>query len=127
RPFDQSLLENEKNGTNRKTVNTTMRPVTKGGIPQINGTDKTVSDYKDWRQDLIDRIGNFCSYCNMVLNDSPQVEHVAPKSTNPALALVWSNMLLACGPCNRAKSNLPYDLSTHYIPDYHNTHLAFDY
>lgn len=104
-----------------------MRPVTKGDIPQISGTDKTVSDYKDWRQDLIDRIGNFCSYCNMVLNDSPQVEHVAPKSTNPALTLTWSNMLLACGPCNRAKSNLPYDIRTHYIPDYHNTHLAFDY
>lgn len=63
----------------------------------------------------------------MVLNDSPQVEHVPPKSATPTLRLAWSNMLLACGPCNRAKSDLPYDLHTHYIPDYHNTHLAFEY
>lgn len=104
-----------------------MRPIFKGDIPKVNGVDKVVSDYKDWRQDLLDRIGNHCCYCNMVLNDSPQVEHVFPKSVHPTLRLAWNNMLLACGPCNRAKSNLPYDKHTHYIPDYHNTHLAFDY
>ena len=104
-----------------------MRPVFRGNVPQENGANKTVNDYKDWRLDLIDRIGNYCSYCNMVLNDSPQVEHVSPKSTNPGLLLVWDNMLLACGPCNRAKSDDPFTTSTHYIPDYHNTHLAFSY
>jgi uncharacterized protein (TIGR02646 family) len=104
-----------------------MRPIERGPTPQVNGTDKTVADYKDWRQDLLDRIGNYCSYCNMVLNDSPQVEHVSPKSTNPALRLSWHNMVLACGPCNRAKSDSANDPSTHYMPDHHNTHLAFDY
>lgn len=104
-----------------------MRPVVRGAVPQINGVNKTVADYKDWRMDLIDRIGNYCSYCNMVLNDSPQVEHVSPKAPNPGLLLVWDNMLLACGPCNRAKSDDPYAVATHYIPDYHNTHLAFTY
>jgi hypothetical protein len=104
-----------------------MRPINRGATPQVNGIAKTVADYKDWRQDLIDRIGNFCSYCNMVLNDSPQVEHVSAKSTNPAMLTTWDNMLLACGPCNRAKSNNPNSNNTHYLPDYHNTHLAFDY
>lgn len=108
-----------------------MRPIERGIIPQVNQTNKTVSDYKDWRQDLLDRIGNYCAYCNMVLNDSPQVEHVVPK--NPQVGdeagelLDWNNMLLACGPCNRAKSNKPNSALTHYIPDIHNTHLAFDY
>lgn len=104
-----------------------MRPVDKGDVPLIEGKIKIVSDYKDWRQDLIDRIGNSCAYCNMNLNDSPQVEHVSPKSSYPNLALSWDNMLLACGPCNRAKSDSSYSQQLHYQPDYHNTHLAFDY
>jgi uncharacterized protein (TIGR02646 family) len=104
-----------------------MRPVFRGPVPELNGNPKTVNDYKDWRQDLIDRIGKYCSYCNMTLNDSPQVEHVTARDINPALRLDWDNMVLACGPCNRAKSNLPCPTSTHYLPDFHNTHLAFDY
>lgn len=104
-----------------------MRPIDKGDVPQIEGNVKVVSDYKDWRQDLIDRLGNYCCYCNLVLNDSPQVEHVIPKSTTPHLRLEWSNMLLACGPCNRAKSDLDYTDTNHYLPDVHNTHLAFEY
>ncbi len=108
-----------------------MRPVDRGDVPQIVGKDKSVSNYKDWRQDLLDRIGNYCSYCNMVLNDSPQVEHVVPKNPQagqPAGALLaWDNMLLACGPCNRAKSNHPHSATTHYFPDANNTDLIFDY
>jgi len=108
-----------------------MRPVFRGPIPKKeNGEDKIVSDYKDWRYDLINRIGNYCSYCNMVLNDSPQVEHVTPKNPQPGQAigalLAWDNMVLACGPCNRAKSNNPCDTNTHYLPDFHNTHLVFE-
>lgn len=104
-----------------------MRPIDKGNTPLVNTELKSVTDYKDWRQDLIDRLGNYCCYCNMTLNDSPQVEHVAPKNSVPELLLEWNNMLLACGPCNRAKSDNDYTVDDHYIPDYHNTHLAFDY
>ena len=109
-----------------------MRPIFRGPVPtDAAGNPKKVSDYKDWRSDLIDRIGNYCSYCNMVLNDSPQVEHVSPK--NPQVGQIagnmldWDNMLLACGPCNRAKSNNPCPASTHLLPDFHNTHLAFEH
>lgn len=108
-----------------------MRPVNRGLTPQINGVDKTVTDYKDWRQDLLDTIGNYCCYCNMVLNDSPQVEHVTPKNPQPGQTagalLSWGNMLLGCGPCNRAKGNNPNSNVTHYLPDFCNTHMAFDY
>lgn len=86
-----------------------------------------MADYKDWRFDLIGRLGAYCSYCEMPLSDSPQVEHVAPKSnlTYPARLLSWDNMLLACGPCNRAKSDTECPTPTHLLPDYHNTYLAF--
>jgi hypothetical protein len=109
-----------------------MRPIFRGPTPtDAAGNPKTVSDYKDWRADLIYRIGNYCSYCNMVLNDSPQVEHVSPKNPQlgqPAGSLLdWDNMLLACGPCNRTKDNNPCPTSTHFLPDFHNTHLAFDH
>lgn len=108
-----------------------MRPVFRGPVPiDENGQIKVVSDYKDWRMDLIDRIGNYCSYCDMVLNDSPQVEHVVPKNPQPnqpqGSLLAWDNMVLACGPCNRAKSNNPCGTDTHYLPDFHNTILAFE-
>lgn len=104
-----------------------MRPIDKGAVPIKNGAPKTVSDYKDWRRDLIDRIGNYCCFCNMVLNDSPQVEHVIAQDIDPALATDWNNMLLACGPCNRTKSNQACPPTTHYLPQFHNTHLAFSY
>jgi hypothetical protein len=97
----------------------------------VNGIAKVVADYKDWRQDLLDCLGNWCCYCNMPLTDSPQVEHVSPKNPQPGHAagayLDWENMVLACGPCNRAKSNKPILEAHFYMPDTHNTHLVFEY
>ena len=106
-----------------------MRPVFRGPVPvKANGQPKTVSKYAQWRADLLTRMGKYCSYCNMRLNDSPQVEHVAPKSKGPSTRLLdWNNMLLACGPCNRAKSDTDCPVTTHLLPDYHNTHLAFSW
>lgn len=103
-----------------------MRPVERGSIPtQANGTPKTVSDYKNWRIDLIARLGNYCSFCEMTLNDSPQVEHVIAQDIDDTKALEWTNLLLACGACNRSKSNKPCPKTTHYLPTEHNTFLSF--
>jgi hypothetical protein len=63
----------------------------------------------------------------MRLNDSPQVEHVVAQDIDPSKALDWDNLLLACGPCNRTKTNKPCPPSSHYLPQFHNTHLAFEY
>ena len=108
-----------------------MRPIDKGNIPKIEGIDKAVADYKEWRGDLLSRIGNYCSYCNMPLHDIPQVEHVIPKNPKAGIKkgslLAWDNMLLACGACNRAKSNKSISKESHYIPDINNTHLIYDY
>ena len=94
-------------------------------MPQVNGQPKTVTDYKDWRADLINRLGPYCCYCNMRLNDNPQVEHVAPKTPVPQRALDWDNMLLACGACNSRKNDELCEASTHFLPDAHDTQLAF--
>lgn len=104
-----------------------MRPINKGSTPLIDGNPIRVSNYRNWRRHLIDRIGFYCSFCNMRLNDSPQVEHVTAQDLDPSLELEWSNMLLACGPCNRSKSAIPCPPTTHYMPESHNTHLAFEY
>jgi uncharacterized protein (TIGR02646 family) len=108
-----------------------MRPVERGAVPlQPNGTAKVYTDYVDARKDLIDRMGEFCSYCNMHLNTSLAVEHVQPKDQNPSLALTWTNFLLACTNCNSIKGSRNIDatnLNDYYWPDLHNTHLPFVY
>ena len=102
-----------------------MRPIDKGAVPTVNEVAKTVTDYKNWRKDLIDRLGNYCCYCNMTLTESPQVEHVIAQNLGGNV-LDWNNLLLACGACNRVKSDNPCNTNTHYLPDFHNTYLAFD-
>lgn len=117
-----------------------MRPVERGPVPtDTAGNTKQVTEYGDWRADLLDRLGWYCSYCNARQNDSlaQQVEHVLPVNPVPNAvfppgvsfpgALAWDNLLLACGPCNRAKTNIVAHHTTHLLPDYHNTHLGFRY
>ena len=108
-----------------------MRPLNKGVCPKgDDGNEITPTDYDKWRKSLIDRIGYYCVYCNQPLSHSLQVEHVIPKNPPAGYtvgdALAWENMLLACGPCNNAKDNTPIDRNTYYLPEEHNTHLAFE-
>jgi hypothetical protein len=95
----------------------------------MHGNPIAVADYDLWRAYLIDRIGYYCAYCNMPLSHSLQVEHVVPKDPPPDYIpgdpLAWDNMLLACGPCNRAKWNTPIDFADYYFPEENNTLLAF--
>ncbi len=108
-----------------------MRPLDKGDCPtDEHGNKKVVTGYAAWRLDLISRIGYYCAYCNMPLSHSIQVEHVIAKKPMPGLMagsmLDWVNMLLGCGPCNLEKANQPVFPHTHYLPEAHNTLLAFD-
>lgn len=107
-----------------------MRPLDKGPCPtNAQGNRITVSDYAHWRAHLIDRIGYYCAYCNMPLSHSLQVEHVVPINPPPGYLpgdpLEWNNILLACGPCNNAKSNTPINFADYYFPEENNTLLAF--
>ncbi|HEX3934837.1 MAG TPA: HNH endonuclease signature motif containing protein [Puia sp.] len=103
----------------------------KGANPtDEHGNPIAVADYDLWRALLIKRIGYYCAYCNMPLSHSLQVEHVVPKDPpagyTPGDPLAWGNMLLACGPCNRAKWNTPIDFADYYFPEENNTLLAFE-
>lgn len=48
-----------------------------------------------------------CSYCESAIGHKGdgQVEHFKPKSLFPSFAYDWDNYFLACGGCNRPKSN----------------------
>lgn len=96
-----------------------MRPVNKGTSPQI------FTKYVDARDPLIDRIGDYCSYCERPCD--PHIEHIEPQSKHPNRALDWDNFLLGCVYCNTIKNDTFVGASTYYFPDEKNTAFAFIY
>jgi len=105
-----------------------MRPVNCGEWPKdVDGNNIPFADYSDARDDLIRRIGDYCSYCEVCLHGSIAVEHVRPKKPQPALEREWTNFLLACDNCNSTKSNKDVDLAHYFWPDRDNTARVFDY
>ena len=105
-----------------------MRPIDRGTTPiDVDGTPKKFSHYSDARRDLIDRLGDYCSYCGTRLPASLAIEHVRPKKPNPDLDLQWSNFLLACVNCNSTKGHKDVVLEEYFWSDRDNTFLAFVY
>lgn len=106
-----------------------MRPVFRGDVPQdANNQPVVFSEYGHARDPLIDRIGDYCCYCETAMHSLVDVEHVVPKSPVPELELEWSNFLIACGTCNRIKSDWLFDdMKDVYWPDRDNTLRAFVY
>lgn len=104
-----------------------MRPVTKGSNPTDEGDAIVFKKYARARRYLIDRIGEYCSYCERKIEASLAVEHVQPKDSNPSLALEWSNFLLGCTNCNSTKGDKPIILSDFVWPDTDNTFNYFAY
>ncbi|MCY4047309.1 MAG: HNH endonuclease [Candidatus Dadabacteria bacterium] len=92
-----------------------MRPVEKGPAP------RSYTDYRDAANDLVQRLGRYCNYCEKNLDNAPEVEHIQPKSSNPNLKLEWTNFLLACKNCNGIKSNKPVNLAQVAFPHTDNT------
>lgn len=97
-----------------------MRPVTRGVAPGV------YTQYKDARNDLATSIGWYCSYCEMPVKNSIEVEHVHPVA-NGGNELDWDNFLLACRYCNSVKSNNNANRANYLWPDIDNTSLAFLY
>ncbi len=111
-----------------------MRPVSRGSRPKDKqGNDIQFTVYADARGALINRMGEYCSYCEMHLDASLAVEHVQPKrppgsaTVDIARALDWDNFLLACANCNSTKDNKDVDLGEYLWPDRDNTFLALKY
>lgn len=97
-----------------------MRPVDKGDAP------RTYTAYGDARDDLLDRLGTYCSYCEMSIKNMPEVEHIIPRA-NGGAELEWENFLLSCKYCNTSKSDHNQNRDDYLWPDEHNTFKAFKY
>jgi uncharacterized protein (TIGR02646 family) len=107
-----------------------MRPVNRGDKPtDSNGNPVDFKEYGDARDDLIKRIGDYCSYCESPLL-APAVEHIQPKKKDATLEKAWSNFLLACTYCNSIKGEKTVDagnLNDYFWADTDNTFQAFIY
>jgi len=97
-----------------------MRPVDKGTAPQ------TYTDYGQARHDLAERIGYYCSYCEMKVFNSIEIEHILPQNQGGTV-LDWGNFLLSCKYCNTIKSDQNANITGYLWPDRDNTDLAFEY
>ena len=105
-----------------------MRPVERGPHPtDAHGAPVCFSEYTQARRELIRRLGEYCSYCEMHLDASLAVEHVQPKAVSPHLALAWDNFLLACTNCNSTKGDIDVVLADYLWPDRDNTFHALRY
>ena len=81
-----------------------MRSVRRGEWPTGNDGNRTsFGSYRCAKDYLIQRIGEYCSYCER--RRGLDVEHVIPRSVAQDLETEWSNLLLACRNCNSRKSN----------------------
>ncbi len=97
-----------------------MRPVNKGAAP------RAYTDYGQARHDLAERIGYYCSYCEMKVFNSIEVEHILPQNQGGPV-LDWDNFLLSCKYCNTIKSDHNTNTNDYLWPDRDNTDLAFQY
>lgn len=74
-----------------------MRPVDKGEEPK-----QKYSKYQDAEKLLEERIGAYCSFCELPIVHVPEVEHREAKAAGGEL-LAWENLLLSCKYCNTRK------------------------
>lgn len=111
-----------------------MRPVQRGECPRDQkGQEIKFAEYQQARRELIQRMGEYCSYCEMHLDASLAVEHVQPKKPPGATAampereLEWGNFLLACTNCNSSKGDKDVVLADYLWPDRDDTFGALRY
>lgn len=99
-----------------------MRPVNKGTSPKI------FSQYREAAPYLEQRLGRYCSYCEMPLCNAPEVEHIESRLSGGA-ECDWNNMLLSCKYCNTRKgTKVAVGQKEDYLwPDEDDTFHAFSY
>lgn len=100
-----------------------MRPVDKGEAP-----DKEFSRYQEIESYLEERLGAYCSFCEMSVNHVPEVEHKEAKAKG-GTETAWENLLLSCKYCNTRKSTIVAkgDKEKYLWPDEDDTFHAFLY
>lgn len=97
-----------------------MRAVEKGEAP------RTYTKHEQAKNDLANRIGWYCSYCEMGVRHFIAVEHIVPQNNGGAI-LDWENFLLGCFHCNSVKGARNQSREGYLWPDIDNTPLAFAY
>ncbi|MBJ9327201.1 HNH endonuclease [Citrobacter amalonaticus] len=103
-----------------------MRTIRRGNSP-IQGN---FAKYEDAKNDLVSRLGIYCSYCERKINTLLAVEHIEPKDGafgKPQLQCVWTNFLLACINCNSCKGTKQVVIQDILLPDRDNTYYAYEY
>lgn len=71
-----------------------------------------------------------CPYCNRIYTKTvvtpskitrPTFDHWFPESKYPLLAISFYNLIPSCNICNSGKSDVPFELNTHFHPYYKST------
>ncbi len=118
----QVLIENETQWT--ATITAKLASGEK-----LTDTDKTRYRHPQIKEALIAETHGKCAYCESKLLHihHGDIDHIFPKSLDPARIVEWTNLTLACEICNQNKSNKdPY--SSHIIDPYltePSEHLTF--
>ena len=103
-----------------------MRSVDRGPWPEKDdGSRISFPRYGYAKGPLIDRVGEYCSYCERP--GDLHVEHVVPRSEACNLELEWSNFLLGCVNCNSRKSDNNESREGYLWPDSDDTFSAYVY
>jgi uncharacterized protein (TIGR02646 family) len=102
-----------------------MRPLERGPCPlDATGQPICFAEYADARRDLIERLGDYCAYCEVRQSNALTIDHVEPRRHAPQRERDWDNLLPACANCNGTKGARILDV---YLPDRDNTARAFQY
>lgn len=100
-----------------------MRPITKS---RFTPSLYIYNPYSDAKDELIEAIGGYCSYCERPgYSSALDVEHIRDKYTHPNRQYLWRNFLIACKNCNPVKSTK--SILNMYFPTVHNTFEIFNY
>lgn len=75
------------------------------------GTRDPVAHYSEYRQPLRYDFWFACAYCSITEVEAQginfEIDHFVPRSRNSNLEHLYSNLMYACGVCNRRKGNAP--------------------
>ncbi|ELB2078611.1 hypothetical protein QNZ73_004754 [Vibrio parahaemolyticus] len=100
-----------------------MRPVTKS---RFKPSSYIYDPYGDAKDELIEAIGGYCSYCERPgYSSALDVEHIRDKDTHPNRKFLWRNFLIGCKNCNPVKSTK--SILNMYFPTVQNTYEIFNY
>ena len=103
-----------------------MRSICRGPWPVgDDGNRQSFHRYQTARIPLIERIGEYCSYCER--RTDLDLEHVVPQKHANDLGTKWSNFLLGCRNCNSHNSCKNQSREGYLWPDRDNTFRAFEY